>query len=103
MADNQSQKKLLFEFKENSYTFAQNQCEELDVRQTCPKAQFVKSKLQLIQKFNPNDNGTRFEICENIQQLMENNYNLQSKILFSNEVTFHMNLEVNMHNRIMRA
>ena len=59
---------------------------------------FFLYKLQLVQKLHPEDNEKRFEFCCNLLVLMENDPDLLSKIIFSDEALFHVKGEVNRHN-----
>lgn len=59
---------------------------------------FTPYKLQLVQKLYLQDNEMRFEFCSNLQALMENYTDLMSKIIFSDEATFHLSGEVNRYN-----
>ena len=52
-------------------------------------------KLQLVQKLHPEDKETRHAFCGNLQALMENDYDLLAKIIFSDEATFYLIGKVN--------
>lgn len=62
------------------------------------KLRFIPYKLQLVQQLLPQDNETRFQFCCALQALMEDDPHLLSKIIFSDEATFHVNGKVNRHN-----
>lgn len=62
------------------------------------RLRFRPYKLQLVQKLQPQDKVTRSEFCTNLQALMENDDNLLSSIIFSDEATFNLHGRVNRHN-----
>ena len=52
-------------------------------------------KLHLSQTLHPEDKETRHAFCGNLQALMENDYDLLAKIIFSDEATFYLIGKVN--------
>lgn len=62
------------------------------------RLRFTPYKLQLVPKLYPQDQKTRFEFCTSFQESMENDPDLLSKIIFSDEATFHLSGKVNRHN-----
>lgn len=59
---------------------------------------FHPYKLQFVQKLKPEDHPRRQQFCLDLQQLLENDDNLLSKIIFSDEATFHLHGKVNRYN-----
>ena len=62
------------------------------------RLRFTPYRLQLVQRLYPQDRETRFNFCQGLQESMENYLDLLSKIIFSDEATFHLNGKVNRHN-----
>lgn len=62
------------------------------------RLRFTPYKLQLVQKLYPQDRDTRFNFCHDLQESIENDPDLLSKIIFSDEATFYLNGKVNRHN-----
>ena len=54
-------------------------------------------QLQLLQALNPQDHNLRFHFCIHIQQQQEED-GFAEKLVFSDEVTFHVCGTVNRHN-----
>ena len=59
---------------------------------------FKPYKLQLVQALNDNDYQRRMEFCNEMLQMMEDNENFSSLLIFSDEATFHLNGKINKHN-----
>jgi hypothetical protein len=53
--------------------------------------------LQLIQKLKLNDPAKRLAFCEEVVGMMERDEGLSKRIIFSDEVTFHLSGNVNRH------
>lgn len=54
-------------------------------------------RLQLLQKLKQGDFDKRKELCDNLMDSMQDN-NFSSRLVFSDEATFHLNGKVNKHN-----
>ena len=62
------------------------------------RLQLKPYRLQLVQALKNNDYLRRMEFCNQMMQMMEDNENFSSLVIFSDEATFHLNGKVNRHN-----
>ncbi|GFO14536.1 transposable element tc3 transposase [Plakobranchus ocellatus] len=69
-----------------SYNF----CNAQKIKILRKRLRYKLYKLQLVQKLYPRDKEARFELYHIVQEPMENNPDLLSKIIFSDEATFHL-------------
>jgi len=82
---------------------------ELKVQQSrvskilCKHLHLHPYKLQLVQKLHPEDKEMRRAFCGNLQALMENDDDLLVKIIFNDEVTYHLSGKVNRYNVRLRG
>ncbi|GFO23842.1 transposable element tc3 transposase [Plakobranchus ocellatus] len=58
---------------------------------------FTPYKLQLVQKLYPRDKGARFEFYHIVQDAIENDSDLLSKIIINDEANFHLSGKINRH------
>jgi hypothetical protein len=57
-------------------------------------------KLQLVHALKPEYLAVRYEFCREILARIENDIDLPTRFIFSDEATFHINSKMNWHNAV---